>query len=134
MERETARDNDDRDLGIDDRNFPDDSDLPMIYRRFIADLMLIYCQSIEEVFFLREKKSFCPRSWLSLHTLTFFASQFCCDAFALRRICVCKFDSRKSFAIANYLRRRNSFAKSQIICVVATQLRRFNMSQMCCDF
>ena len=38
---ETARDNDDEDLGVDDRNFPDDSDLPLIYCRFTADLSLI---------------------------------------------------------------------------------------------
>ena len=35
---ETARDNDDEDLGVDDRNFP----MTRIYRWFIADLPLIY--------------------------------------------------------------------------------------------
>ena len=36
---ETARDNDDEDLGVDDKDFP----MIRIYRWFIADLPLIYC-------------------------------------------------------------------------------------------
>ena len=35
---ETAKDNDDDDFGVDDRNFP----MTRIYRWFIADLLLIY--------------------------------------------------------------------------------------------